>query len=427
MNRDWLAETVDQGMKGFAAQAWGRRPAELVADRASLFDGAFTPPVMVLRSGALRQNIETMASFCRDHGVELAPHGKTTMAPQLFHRQLAAGAWAITAATPAQVAVCRAAGVPRVLLANELVDPTSIDWIVAELARDPAFDFLCYADSIAGVQLLADAVRRARTDRPLDVLIEIGHDRGRTGCRTSGQARDVAGAAATVEGLRVVGVAGYEGGLGRELSDEVLGAVDAYLETIHATASELARDGLIVDRGEGIILSAGGSVFFDRVAAVLRRPLAGGQRSLCVLRPGCYVSHDSGTYQRLSPFTRAGADPRYDLTPALEAWGSVLSLPEPGLAIVGLGRRDVSFDIGLPVPTTVRRRGRRMASDATACSVTSLNDQHAFVTVPDGIDAAVGDWMSFGISHPCTSFDKWRLLPEVDDEYTVVDFVRTFF
>ncbi len=427
MGRDWLAETVDERFKGFAPSIYGRRLGDLVRDRVTLFDGSFTPPVMVLKNSALRHNIETMAGYCREHGVELAPHGKTTLAPQLWERQLAAGAWGISVATPTQVALCRAAGVPRVLLANELVDPPSIAWILAELGRDPAFDFLCYVDSVAGVRLLADGIRGARAGRPLDVLIEIGHARGRTGCRNPSQARDVARAAAGLDGLRVVGVAGFEGGLGHGLSSEVLGAVDSFLETMHAAAAELAGDGLIVDRGEGILLSAGGSLFFDQVTEVLTRPLPGGQRSRCVLRSGCYVTHDSGFYQRLSPFTRPGADVNRSLRPALEAWGQVLSRPEDGLAIAGVGRRDVSFDAGLPMPQLVRRPGLETTLDATACSVTNLNDQHAFVAVPNGTDIQVGDWISFGVSHPCTAFDKWHLLPEVDDDYTVVDFVHTYF
>lgn len=426
--RDWLAETVDERFKGLSTSVRGRRLGDLVRGGATLFDGTFTPPVMVLKSGPLGHNIETMAGYCREHGVELAPHGKTTMAPQLFERQLAAGAWAITAATPAQVVLCRTFGVPRVLLANQLVDRAAAEWIVGELDRDPAFDFLCYVDSPAGVELLADVVRGTRTGRrPLDLLVEIGHAGGRTGCRTPDQARAVARAAAAVDGLRVVGVAGFEGGLGNELTPAVLAAVDKFLEAIYAAAATLADDGLIVDRGDGIILSAGGSIFFDRVAEVLTRPLPSGRGSRCVLRSGCYVSHDSGLYQRLSPFTRPGSDPRRSLRPALEAWGQVLSMPEDGLAIVGIGRRDVSFDQGLPIPQLIRRPGGEEFTDGGACSVTALNDQHAFVTVPGSTEVRIGDWMSFGISHPCTSFDKWRLLPELDDDYRVVDFVHTYF
>jgi len=430
MGGDWPAGKVEPGQKGFGPPAFGRVLADLAGERPSLFGGAFAPPIAVLHRAALDNNIQSMARYCRDNGVELAPHGKTSMAPQLFRRQLEAGAWGLTAATPAHVAVYRAAGIRRVLLANELVDTGSIDWVLSELAQDACFEFLCYVDSVAGVELLAEGLRRAAAPRRLDVLIEMGHAGGRTGCRTTEEARAVARAVAAVEGLRVVGLAGYEGSIGHDVSPQVLAEVDEYLSLIHSTASDLAADGLLTDPGGGIVLSAGGRVHFDRVVAVLARPLPDGRRSRCILRSGCYVTHDSGEYARLSPFSRPGADSRYRLRPALELWASVLSVPEPRLAIAGIGRRDTGFDMGLPVPTGIRRGAAPEASftDLPAgASVLKLNDQHAYVRLPPPTQVAPGDWMSFGISHPCTTFDKWRVLPEVDDEYRVVDFIGTLF
>ena len=431
----------DQPIKGLAPALVGRDLAELLARKPSLFGGEFVPPVMTIKRAPLEHNIATMARFCRDRGVDLAPHGKTTMAPGIWQRQLAAGAWGITVATPGQIAVCRRAGVPRVLLANELVDATTIEWLLSELDADPDFEFLCYVDSVAGVELLASALARhaigaavpeqtaPRTaSRPLDLLVEMGFADGRTGCRTVEQAVEVARAAAAVPGLRVVGTAGFEGGIGADLTPAVFVAVDDFLARIHAAAAELLSRDLVTDPSGGVILSAGGSIFFDRAAEILTRPLSGGRHPHCVLRAGCYVSHDSGFYGRMSPFSRPGADPAYTLVPALEAWGEVLSSPEPRLALVGIGRRDVPFDLGLPAPGRLRSAGGTgEARDVSGSSVRALNDQHAFVELAPGIVAKPGDWMSFGISHPCTAFDKWRLLPVIDDDDHVIDFVETQF
>jgi D-serine deaminase-like pyridoxal phosphate-dependent protein len=426
MNADRLDGLIDASFKGLSPGVEARRLDELIASGASLFGGAFTPPVMVLKRSALDQNIETMARYCRDNGVDLAPHGKTTMAPQLFQRQLAAGAWGITAATAAHVAVYREAGIQRILLANELVDPGAIDWVFEQLAADPGFDFLCYVDSVAGVRLLAEGLARRPIGRPFDVLLEVGYEGGRTGCRSIERALEVARAVAGVEGLRVVGLSGFEGLIRSELSPETFELVDAFLESIRSTAERLSSEGLLVDRGGGVILSAGGSIFFDQAVAALAKPL-GGIPVHCVIRSGCYVSHDSGHYERMSPFTRPGADSPYTLRTALEAWGEVLSTPEEGLAIVSLGRRDVPVDLGMPVAWHLRRKGSTAVQDATGFSFRSLNDQHGFVALPPGATVGLGDWLSFGISHPCTAFDKWRLLPEVDDDYRVVDLIRTFF
>jgi D-serine deaminase-like pyridoxal phosphate-dependent protein len=427
MADDSVLESTGPSPKGVSPGFGPAELAQLASAGESLFGGAFSPPMMILKASALVANVDTMARYCRDHRVDLAPHGKTTMAPRIFERQLAAGAWAITVATPAQVAVCRGAGVPRVLLANELVNPAAAEWVLRQLREDPSFDFLCYVDSVAGVSLLANAIAAVRPGRPLDVLLEMGYGGGRTGCRSLAQAIEVGRAAAAVDGLRIVGVSGFEGGLAGDLSSDVYSAVDGFLESIRAAAERLAEAGLAYDRGDGIILSAGGSIFFDRVVSAFVRPLAGGRKGHGVIRSGCYVTHDSGFYERMSPFSRPGAGPEYRLAPALEAWGEILSLPEQGSAIVGLGRRDVPFDLGLPVPRSARRPATGAVVDASGCEATAINDQHLFVRTPAGLDLRVGDWMSAGISHPCTAFDKWQLLPLVDDDYRVVDLIRTFF
>jgi D-serine deaminase-like pyridoxal phosphate-dependent protein len=421
---DWRGERLDARFKGLAPSTFGLSIAELGARRESLFGGAFLPPIMVLREAALRGNVESMARYVRGAGVEHAPHGKTTLAPLIFEMQLAAGAWGMSVGTPSQVVLCRALGLPRIFLANELVDPAAIAWLGRELAQDAAFEFLCYVDSVEGVRLLA--ADGAGSDAPgLGILVEVGPLNGRTGCRSVAEAVDVA-RAAVAAGLPIVGVAGYEGGLGSRIDDETLGRVRAYLAFMRATADALLDAGLIRDPARPI-LTAGGSVFFDEVVAAFAAPLANGVRPRTIVRPGAYVSHDAGHYEHLSPFTRPGGIPGYPLRPALEAWAQIVSVPEPGLAIADLGRRDVSFDLGFPVPLRLRRPQNGAAVDATGMTVTNLNDQHAFVSVPAGADPRVGDWIAFGISHPCTAFDKWHLIPVVDEDDVVVDLARTYF
>jgi D-serine deaminase-like pyridoxal phosphate-dependent protein len=422
---DWRGERLDARFKGLAPSTFGLTIAELGARREGLFGGAFLPPIMVLREEALRGNVESMARYVRETGVEHAPHGKTTLAPLLFEMQLAAGAWGISVGTPSQVVLCRALGLPRIFLANELVDSAAVAWLGRELAADPAFEFLCYVDSLDGVRLLADGLGTQLGLPGLGVVVEVGPANGRTGCRSVADAVEVA-RAAVASGLPTVGVAGYEGGLGSRIDDEVLGRVRDYLAFMRATADALLTDGLIRDPSRPI-LTAGGSVFFDEVVAAFAAPLANGVRPRTIVRPGAYVSHDAGHYEQLSPFTRPGGIAGYPLRPALEAWAQIVSVPEPGLAIADLGRRDVSFDLGFPVPLGLRRPSNGERIGAAGMTVTNLNDQHAFVAIPPGADPQVGDWIAFGISHPCTAFDKWHLIPIVDHDDVVVDLARTYF
>jgi D-serine deaminase-like pyridoxal phosphate-dependent protein len=430
--------------KGFGAVA-PVTPAELARQRPDLFGGGFSTPVLVLADSALRHNVEAMAAYASAAGVDLAPHGKTTMAPQLFARQLAAGAWAMTAATATHMRAYRAFGVPRILLANELTDPAGIAWLAGELAADPGFECFVYADSLAGVRLLDEVLTAAwpaqpgRPGRALPVLVELGFDGGRTGCRTLEEALSVAAAVRATSTLRLAGAAGYEGGIGHECTPDTLEKVAAFCRRLREFGGALEG---MAGRPDELILTAGGSAYFDIVAAEL--PAGGwtarGHR--VVLRSGAYIAHDHGLYDGLTPGRRAsfrpiehntasplaGRPPRTGpvLRPALEVWTHVLSRPEPRLVVLSAGRRDVSFDAGLPVPLRVRKRGGARASTA-GMRVTKLDDQHAYLSVPAGSGLAPGDLVGLGISHPCTTFDKWRVIPVVDDAYRVIDAVHTLF
>jgi D-serine dehydratase len=394
--------------------------ASLAAARPPLHAGGFSYPLLTLRDAALRNNVAAMAAYCGRAGVALAPHGKTAMSPELAALQLAHGAWGITVASIGQVQVYRAFGFPRLLIANELVDSAGIAWLAGELAGDPGFEAYCYVDSLDGVQILDRALARHRAGRALPVLVEIGHPGARTGCRTDEQALEVAKAAEATGTLTVAGVAGYEGILRGEAQGETLELVAGFCRRLRGLADAVAAAGIGRD---GLIVTAGGSVYFDVVTRELTAP--GAAPVTVVLRSGCYLTHDHGIYARTSPAARgtAGAP---QLRPALELWALVLSRPEPGLALLGAGRRDAGFDAGLPVPLRVLRRdGSRSGADGWR--VTDLNDQHAYLHLPEDAALAPGDVVGLGISHPCTTLDKWRVLMVLNDDDRVIDAVHSFF
>lgn len=378
--------------------------ADVASGELSLFDGPFTYPVMVARQSALDANIATMAAYTRRHGMAFAPHGKTSMAPKLFAAQLAAGAWGITVATPNQALAARNFGVPRLLLANEVLDPRALRWIAAQVRDGAELPF--YVDSPEGVAAAARAVEGVPGGR-LDVLVELGRPGGRTGCRSAAEAVALARTAAEA-GLGLAGVAGYEGGL------PDADAVTAWLRDLVAVGDAVAE----IAPGKPIV-SAGGSAWFDAVAAVL----GGLPDRTVILRSGAYVSHDDGYYRRVTPFVRHPDEGALD--GALEVWAQVLSAPEPGLAILGAGRRDVPFDLDLPLPCGIRGADGTVRPSG-AMAVVKLDDQHAYAETR-GTDVRPGDLVRLGISHPCTAFDKWRVIPVVDDAYRVTDVLRTYF
>jgi D-serine deaminase-like pyridoxal phosphate-dependent protein len=447
---------IEPTEKGFGVLAApGPSAASLAAARPPVHAASFSYPLLTLRETALAGNIEAMAGYCARAGVLLAPHGKTAMSPELAARQLAHGAWGITVATIGQLRTYRAFGFDRLLLASELVDEAGIAWLAAELAADPGFEAYCYVDSAEGVAILDRALTRHPAGRRLPVLVEIGHPGGRTGCRTDAQALAVARTAAATGTLRVAGAAGYEGSIGP--GDQQLALVTSFCRRLRALAGQLADlDGPGDFTGEltgELIVTAGGSAFFDVVA---RELTAGGDRRItAILRSGAYLTHDHGYYAAVSPAARgavsagagsagatgagatgagstgAGAAAPPALRPALELWAQVLSRPEPGLALLGAGRRDAGFDKGLPVPLrAIRRDGGGTApgrTDLAGSKVTELNDQHAYLRLDEAVALAPGDLVALGISHPCTTLDKWRVIPVVDDDDMVTDIVHAYF
>jgi D-serine dehydratase len=414
--RERPAEPTDKGFGLLTSGMDGPAPAGLAGTAPTLYAAGFSYPLLTLRESALAGNLAAMAAYCAGAGVELAPHGKTAMSPELAARQLASGAWGITVATIGQLRAYRAFGFPRLLLANELVDETGIAWLAGELAADPGFSAYCYVDSTDGVAILDRVLTARPAGRRLPVLVEIGL--GRTGCRTDDQALAVAKAAAATSTLTVAGVAGYEGTISGT-DAQALGRVASFCRRLADLAAVMAGDG-------EFIVTAGGSVYFD----VVTRELTAGGSGLpagmtVVLRSGGYLFHDHGFYQRVTPAARGVAGAPV-LRPALELWAQVVSRPEPGLALLSAGRRDAGFDAGLPVPLRARRRDGRAATLAGA-EVTGLNDQHAYLRLDPGTALEPGDLVCLGISHPCTTLDKWRVLPVLDEEDRVIDAVHTFF
>ncbi|GGT30533.1 alanine racemase [Streptomyces althioticus] len=410
-------ERVGHRFKGLPPDAADLTVGELAAQRRNLFTGGFTTPVLALSAERLEHNLAALETFAERHGLAFAPHGKTSMAPQLFHRQIERGAWGITLAVPHQVRVAREFGVERVFLANELVDAAALRWIAAEQDADPAFRFVCYVDSVRGVELMDAALEGA--SRPVDVVVELAAGEGaRTGVRTEAECAAVADAVAGARALRLVGVAGYEG----EVPQADPERVRAWLRRLVALAVDFDKAGRFTGLDE-IVVSAGGSAWFDAVADVFAEVPELSAPVLKLLRSGAYVSHDDGHYQRLTPFNRVPGEG--GLEPAFRLWTQVVSRPSAEQAFTNAGKRDAAYDLDLPVARVVRRD--EAERPATGIEVTGLSDQHAWLRTSSEADLEVGDWVGLGLSHPCTSFDKWLLIPVAEADGTVVDYIRTFF
>jgi D-serine dehydratase len=388
-------------------------------------------PAAILRASALDQNSKIMREFLDSSGAWLCPHGKTTMSPQLFQRQMEDGAWGLTVATPQQLRVARHFGYKRIVLANQLMGKPAIRYVLDELRDDPEFDFYCLVDSIDGVNQLVDQIRVPQVRRPLQVLLEIGSPGQRCGCRTKEDALRVAHAVQDAGSrLALRGIESFEGLFQFQAEPAENNPVIEFLKLLVEIAQLLENERLF--SGEEILLTAGGSSYFDLVTNVLGvARLATPVR--VILRSGCYLIHDSGScarfeQQRQHRMNAAGNSlPKAEA--ALEVWTYVQSVPEPTLAILTAGKRDCGHDTGLPVPLKWFRKGLHAnpLGLGNEYVISALSDQHAHMRVPAGHVLKVGDLVGLGISHPCTTFDKWKLLFVVDDHYNVTAAVETYF
>ncbi|OMH32343.1 amino acid deaminase [Tersicoccus sp. Bi-70] len=438
-------EVLDWRHKAVPALRHGGTARDLASGSTALAD--LQTPVLTLESAALTHNRDRMAAWCREHGVLLAPHGKTTMAPSLWADQLEYGAWGITLATPAQLRVARRFGVHTLMLANSLTDPQAVRWVADEVAGGARI--VSWVDDVRTVELIdevLDATGDAATDAAgvrLEVVVELGGAGGRTGARSVASALDVARAVGASRHLSLAGVGGYEGSLAHTADETGLTAVRDYLTAVRALHERLLADGAYP--GDALI-TAGGSAYFDDVVEILG-PCAtgapagtgrsGGPRVDVVLRSGAYLIHDDGFYRGISPFSRQGPDRPEGAAAfhsAMHAWARVVSAPEPGLAILDAGKRDLPVDEGMPVPQLIGPGLGAPMRPLTGARITAVNDQHCYlVTDPDDDTAPrPGDVVRLGLSHPCTAMDKWTLIPVIDDasrpeDAVVVDTVRTFF
>ena len=426
-----LSETLDVATKGYPLSSPALPISAIGAQRWSLLAGDLPLPQAVICDSALAHNHAWMRDFTQSTGVLLAPHGKTTMAPQIFAQQLAAGAWGITVANVQQLVICVRFGVRRIIMANQLLGRAEVGTVIHLLEAHPDLEFHFLIDSHAQLTSIERVADSQSMSRKLTALVELGVAGGRTGARTFDEAVGVARVVAASKTIALSGLECYEGLqiTGDSGRDAIM--VAGLMQRVHDVALACDREGLFA--GRSIILTAGGSAAFDIVARDL--PMKLSKPVLTILRSGCYVTHDSGFYNRMLEGVKARSgtawQSRPGLRPALEVWSRAQSCPEPGLAILTMGKRDASFDLEMPIVCKRYRPGIDTAPQPAPATwkIANMNDQHAYLRFSADDDAApqVGDLVGCGISHPCTTFDKWRALFTVDDDYRVTGAIRTFF
>lgn len=423
---------IDDRVRGFPAGHAPLRLAEIGHQGWKPYDGAMSLPLISLDRPAFDGNVAAMMRYVREQGVAIAPHAKTPMSTDLAAALVAAGAWGTTVADIRQASVLLKAGLNRLILANEIGGPSAVRRLAALLARHPEARLHVFVDSMDLAASFMETWRDREDLPPIGLLVEVGAARG--GARSIKTVEAIVDTvfSGETEKVSLSGVGAYEGAAATADPVETIERIDALMAlTVQTHRLVRAR----VGSKRPLILTAGGSVFFDRVVAGLDAVRTGDVATTLILRSGAIFFHDHGVYERglAALDARAGfvlggniVSISSVLKPALRTWAEVLSCPEPGLVICGMGLRDVAIDQGLPRPLGFYRDGRFCGALQPAATVSKLNDQHAFVTT-GGVDLLIGDVVEFGISHPCTCLDRHALLYSLDAEHSVIGALPTQF
>lgn len=386
-------------------------------------------PALTLDETAYCHNRDFFLEYIRATGARIAPHAKTPMSADIAADLIEAGAWAATVANLQQAEAMLSHGISRILIANGLGGLRNAPRLAALQTKYPESEIICIADSIAAVALLSAAATAAGSSIP--VLVEVGA--GRSGARTFESADLVAQAILRDPMLVLRGVATYEGSVEGPTEMARIEGIDALLDFVSRVFLHLRR----LAPADTLIISAGGSLYFDRVIEALGPVVEEDTNAFLLLRSGAIFFYDHGIYRSgLAAMDRRGGllvgkdrvSAENSFKPALKLWAEVLSVPEPGLAICGFGMRDVSFDQGMPVPLAIFRDGLlRTEYDRSSLSVIKLNDQHAFLRLEKPSTLSIGDVVAFGISHPCTCFDRWRQFYVLSSEERISGVCQTLF
>ncbi|MFY8231058.1 MAG: alanine racemase [Candidatus Nanopelagicus sp.] len=405
---NWSSTTViEDKFKGFPIDSYGKTLEQFLATNPNLFTANFQFPIMVLKESAVKNNIAQMMSFCNSVDAQLAPHVKTTMSPQLAQMQVAAGATALTVANFWQGRIFLKHGFKNLIIANEVLDPTAIAEI-AKINKQKQAEIIFYVDSILALEIIQ---KHTPLEGEQNLFIEIGTENGRGGVRELSLVEQLAQRIRADKRLNLIGVTGFEGAVpdaarGRRGEKKI----SKFCQKIVA-AAELAYP---YKSDQPFVISAGGSAYFDIVAKELNK-FEKPRRLL--LRSGGYITHDHKYYEEIYPF--ASTDRSFQ--PAIEVWAQVISKPEKDFGVLNLGKRDIGNDLHNPIPIkSYDGQVKRFSA-----VIEKLNDQHGYLRGKQ--EFSLAQLIGLGISHPCTTFDKWGLIPLVNDDYDLIDCLQTFF
>ena len=307
-------------------------------------------PALVIDRDLLQQNIDDMARFATNRGIELAPHAKTHRTPEIARLQVEAGAAALCVAKLGEAEAFHAAGFDRFVMAYPVVGRSKVDR-AARLMTSASI--LLSVDSIEGARGLADGMAEAGMTADVLVIVDTGYHR----CGVSpADTPDFADAVVSLPNIRVRGIITHEGHAYGAPGDEGIrrAAEDAGRAMVAAAAQMRAR-GIAVD-----VVSVGSTATARLTTAV---------EGITQVRPGIYAFNDYGQVLRGT----VGMD-----RCAARVAATVVSAGKPGRGIVDAGSKALSQDrLGIHVPDAPGGFG--LVVDLPGWELWQLSEEHGWL------------------------------------------------
>lgn len=331
-------------------------------------------PALLIDLPAMQANLGHMAAFFSNKPARLRPHFKTHKCPVIAQMQMQAGAIGLTCAKLGEAEVLVEAGIPSILIANQVVDPRKIERL-AQIAHSS--QIIVAVDHEENLRQLSQAAISAGST--IHVVIEVDVGMGRCGVLPGDAAVTLARLASYLPGLHFAGVMGYEGHTVFEPDPQRRSVyVQSAMHVLVSTAERIRAAGLSVE-----IVSAGGTGTYN---------LTGAFPGVTEIEAGSYPFMDA-KYARMNlPFQ-----------PAISLLATVISVPAPGRAIIDTGLKSLTTENGLP--QVLYSQGIKLLR---------LNEEHGILETLAGVELQVGDRVELLPSHVCTTVN-------LHDRYYVVD------
>ena len=317
-------------------------------------------PAVILDRRKMQKNADILSEMIRGTSMRLFPHYKSHKCAELAGWQMESGAGGITCAKLSEAQDLADAGIPRVVLANQVVQPVKIRQLAALAGRTRLT--VC-ADSADNLRALSEACRRAETR--LGILIEYEVGMKRCGVESPQDLLALARLASSLPGLSFEGIQAYAGQLSHETD---AGKRHGEMQRIEKQVAELKR--YLEENGVPVREVCGGST-----GTAADKPK---DTVYTELQTGSYLFMDA-SYGKLGlPFEQA----MFILT-------SVISV-SPGRAVLDCGAKSLPMDQEPPY-----------LADHPELPL-SFNEEHTIVFGED-LPFRVGDMLRLVPGHCCTT------------------------